>query len=113
MATREHRETHNVEQTEKMIPFVTRKTSFGWSVGGLVFGVTISDLDRGFQNDPVEQPIKRNSVGSGHECVFVVYVIHISQPINLVFLVNWCLGLGIGPCTGFPDAIVVGFDRVV
>ena len=29
MAAREHRETHNVEQTKKMIPFVTQKTSFG------------------------------------------------------------------------------------
>ena len=27
MATREHRETHNVEQTKKMIPFVTWKAS--------------------------------------------------------------------------------------
>ena len=37
------------------------KTSFGKNVGWLVF-----DLDLGFQIDSVEQPIRRNSVGSWH-----------------------------------------------
>ena len=59
----EHRETHNVEQTKKMIPFVTRKFSFGWHVGEMVY---IFDLGLEFRIDPVEQPIIRNSMGSGH-----------------------------------------------
>ena len=48
MTTREHRETDDVEQTEKMIPFVTRKTASSQNVGELVFSVNISDLDLGF-----------------------------------------------------------------
>ena len=39
MAAREHREIHNVEQTKKMIPLITRKTLFGQHVSELVFGV--------------------------------------------------------------------------
>ena len=66
MAARKHRENHNVEQTEKMIPLVTRKTPFGWNVSKLVFGVNTFDLDLWFQINSVEQPIKRNSVVSGH-----------------------------------------------
>ena len=54
MAAREHRETHNVEQTKKMIPFVTRKTSFSQDVGDLAFGVNIFDFDLGFLIDAVE-----------------------------------------------------------
>ena len=48
MTAREHRETHNVKQTKKMIPFVTRKTSLGEHVGELVFGLNRFDLDLGF-----------------------------------------------------------------
>ena len=36
MVAGKHRKTHNVEQTKKMIPFVTRKTSFGHNIGELV-----------------------------------------------------------------------------
>ena len=49
-----------------MTPFVTRKTQFGWHVSKLVFGVNIFDLDLWLQVSSVEQPIKRNSVGSRH-----------------------------------------------
>ena len=49
-----------------MIPFVTCEIAFGWHVGKLVFGVNIFYLDLWFSIDSVEQPIKRNSVGSGH-----------------------------------------------
>ena len=34
---REHRETHYIKQTEKMIPLVTRRTLFGWDVSKLFF----------------------------------------------------------------------------
>ena len=40
MATRQHRETHNVEQTKKMIPFVAWKSSFGLNVCEWVFLVS-------------------------------------------------------------------------
>ena len=66
MAAREHPETHHVEQTKQMIPLVTKKTPYGWNISKLVLGVNIFDLDLGFQFNFVEQPIKRNSVGSGH-----------------------------------------------
>ena len=66
MAAREHQETHYVDQTRKMVPLVTRENLFGWHVSKFVFGVNILDLDLWFQVDSVEQPIIRNSVGSGH-----------------------------------------------
>ena len=50
----------------KMVRFVTRETSFGQHVSKLIFGVNILNLDFGVQVDSVEQPIKSNSVGSGH-----------------------------------------------
>ena len=49
-----------------MIPLITCKISFGQHVSKLVFGVNVLDLDRWFQVDSVEQPIKRNSVGCRH-----------------------------------------------
>ena len=52
---------------EKFIMLIiVRETSFGQHVSKLVFGDNIFDLDFGFQIDPVKQPIKSNSVGSGH-----------------------------------------------
>ena len=49
-----------------MVPFITRKTTFGQHVSELVFGVDVLDLDFGVQINSIEQPIKCNSVGSGH-----------------------------------------------
>ena len=54
----------NVEQTQKMIPFITCKISLGQYVCELVFGVNV--LGFGIQIDSIEQPIKSNSVGSGN-----------------------------------------------
>ena len=58
MAARECREIHDVEQIQKMVPFVTRETTFGQYVSELVFGVNISDLDFGIKIDSVKQPIQ-------------------------------------------------------
>ena len=58
-------ETANVEQTQKMNPFITCEISFGQDVCELVFGVDVFDLDFGVQIYSIEQPIKSNSVGSG------------------------------------------------
>ena len=66
MAARICRKAHDIEQTQKVIPLIARETSFGQNVSELVFGVNIFDLDLGFQVDSVKQPIKSNSVGSGH-----------------------------------------------
>ena len=125
MATRIHRETRNVEQTKKVIPFISWETSFGWNVCKLVFGVNKLYLDLEFQIDPVKQPIKSNSVGSGHvshhwtlsfnyhfDHGFVVfknvqprftlrrmgvrgYIIHFTQLLNLLLSFD-ILGLGFG-----------------
>ena len=107
----------DVEQTQKMIPFITCKISICQYVCELVLGVNMFDVDLWVQIDSVEQPIKRNSVGSGHmshcwtssfdnhlDDSFVVFkneqlrldlgrmcfggfVIHIRQPPNLSFFV--------------------------
>ena len=54
----------DVEQTKKIIPFVTFEASFGQNVCDLVFGVNVPYLNLGVQIESVKQPIKRNSVGS-------------------------------------------------
>ena len=56
----------NVEQKQKMIPFITCEISLGQYDSKLVLGVNILDSDFGVQVDPVKQPISRNSVGSGN-----------------------------------------------
>ena len=38
---------HNADQMQKVVPFVTRKTTFGERVFQLVVGVDIFDLDLG------------------------------------------------------------------
>ena len=56
----------NVEQRQKMVPLITCEISCCQYVCMLVFGVNVFDLDLGVQIDSVEQPDKRNSVGSGN-----------------------------------------------
>ena len=58
-------EVADIEQTQQVIPYVTREISFGKYVSKLVFGVDVLNLDFGVQVDSIEQPIKRNSVGPG------------------------------------------------
>ena len=45
VGARKHRKIHDVEQSEKMIPFIMRETTFGQHVRKLVSGVNIFDLD--------------------------------------------------------------------
>ena len=59
-------EMANVEQTQKMIPFIACEVSLGQYVCELVFGVNVFDLDLWVQIYPVEQPVKSNSVGPGY-----------------------------------------------
>ena len=56
----------DVEQTQKMIPFITCEISLRQYVCELVLGVNVFDLDLGFQIDSIKQPIKSKSVGSGN-----------------------------------------------
>ena len=56
----------DIEQAQQMIPLITCEISFGLDVSKLVFGVDALDLDFWVQVDSIEQPIKRNSVGSGN-----------------------------------------------
>ena len=112
-------EMADFEQTQQMIPFITCEISL------CQLGVNVFDLDFGFQMDSVEQPIKSNSVGSGHvshcrtsssndhfDHGFVVFknvqlrlivrrmcvgghIIHITQLINLLSSFDF-LGLSFG-----------------
>ena len=56
----------DVEQLQKMIPFITCENFLGQYVCELVHGVNAFDLDLWFQIDSIKQPIKSNSVGSGN-----------------------------------------------
>ena len=53
---------------DKMIPLITCEFSFCQYVFELVFGVDIFDLNLWIPIDSVKQPVKSNSVGSGHVC---------------------------------------------
>ena len=55
------RKAHDIDQIQKVIPLISRETSFGQNVSESVFSVNILDLDRGFQVDSVKQPVKSNS----------------------------------------------------
>ena len=56
----------NIEQSQQMIPFITCKIPFCQDVCKMVLGVDVFDLDFGVQIDSIEQPVKSNSVSSGH-----------------------------------------------
>ena len=56
----------DVEQTQKMISFITCEISLCQYVCDLVLGVNVFALDLGVQIDYIKQPIKNNSVGSGN-----------------------------------------------
>ena len=60
----ERAEIADVEQMEKIVPFITGESPFGQHVCNLVFGVNVPVFNLGIQIDSVKQPIKRNSVGS-------------------------------------------------
>ena len=47
MAAGRQRESHGVEQTKKMVPFITREPTLGHHVRESVFGVNTCDLDLG------------------------------------------------------------------
>ena len=84
---------------KKITPLFTRETAFSQQVSELVFGVSIFDLDLGIQVDSVKQPIKSNSVSSGHmshhrtssfdDHSFVVFKnVHLGSALRIM-CVNW------------------------
>ena len=59
-------ENADIEQTEKIVPFITSEIALCQYVCELVCGVNIFDLDLGVQIHCVKKPIMRNSVSSGY-----------------------------------------------
>ena len=57
-------EMADVEQTQKMIPFITCEISLCQYACELVLGVNVFDLDLGIQIDSIKQPIQSSSVDS-------------------------------------------------
>ena len=55
MAARGHRETHDIQQTKKMVPLITCEISQGEYVSMLVLGVNTLDLDLGVQINSIER----------------------------------------------------------
>ena len=55
MAARTRRGTHDIEQNEKVIPFIFRETSFRQNARKLVLGVNVFDVDFGVQSESVKQ----------------------------------------------------------
>ena len=53
----EHREIHDVEQTKKITPFITREITFGKQISELVFGIKKFDLDFGVEVVSVNQSV--------------------------------------------------------
>ena len=50
-------EVHDVKQTRKIAPFITRVTTFGQQASELVFGVETFDFDFWVKVDSAKQPI--------------------------------------------------------
>ena len=55
-----------IEQAQQMIPLITCEISFSQNISELVLDVDVFDLDFGVQIDPINQPIKSNSVSPGN-----------------------------------------------
>ena len=55
-----------MEQAQQMIPLITREISFGQHVRELILGVNVFDFNFWVKINPIKQPIKCNSVGSGN-----------------------------------------------
>ena len=65
MDARKHREIHDVDQTKKITPLITREITFSQRVSELVFSSTYLIWIFGVQVDPIKQPITK-AVDSGH-----------------------------------------------
>ena len=85
MAAREHPETHHVEQTKQMIPLVTRKLPLVRISANWFWVSTCLIWILGSKLIFVEQPIKRNSVGSGH--VSYCWTSSFNNPLDDSFVV--------------------------
>ena len=66
LSTAERTEMADVKQSKKIVQLTTCETAFCLHVCNLVFGINAPNLNLRIQVDPVKQPVKSNSVGSGH-----------------------------------------------
>ena len=134
MASKICRKDQDTAQKQKVVPLISRETSFGQNVSELVFGDNIFDLDLVVQVGSVKQPVKSNTVSSRHmshretssfDChfddSFIVfknvqlrlivrrmcvcgYVIHLTQLVSLLFSGDM-LGHGFG-IKNYPSFLV-------
>ena len=74
-------EMADVEQMEKIVPFITCEITFCQYVCNLVFGVDATSLNFRIKINPVKQPIQSNSVGSAHmsHCRTPVFNYHLNH----------------------------------
>ena len=56
----------NIEQGQQMIPFITCEVPLCQDVCKLVLGVDVFNLVFWVKINPIEQPVKSNSMGSGN-----------------------------------------------
>ena len=66
IAVRKHEIVHNIEQTEKMIPFTMCENAFRLNVSELVFGIDTLDSYFWVPVGSIQEPIEYNSVSSGY-----------------------------------------------
>ena len=64
MVAGQHREIHDVQQSTKMVPLITCKTTRGEHVRDSVLGVSMFDLDFGVQVDSVNNQSNATRVSS-------------------------------------------------
>ena len=87
MAAGKHREIHDVQQSKKITPLITRETAFkSTSSTSWFFGVNIFDLDLGFQTDSVKKNKQAQLCGVLDTCLIVgllpLMIILITPPLT-------------------------------
>ena len=128
MDARKLRLGHNIEQLEKMVPFVASECACGQHVCKLVSSVDIVDLDFWIEVDPVNQPALNDHLDHN----FIVFknkqlrftlrgvcvcgdVVHMRQLINI----SGSLSFGVGfvsartvSCCGMVGGLVLFDERI-
>ena len=71
MVTRKQRKTHDVDQTEKMIPFITSEMAFRQHVCEKGFCINVFDLDFGVQ---ATLNVRDTCLIVGHLSVTIIFI---------------------------------------
>ena len=84
-----------IKQMKKIIPLITCEPTFCLYVCNLVFGVDVPNLNHRIQVDPAKQPVKGNSVGSGHvsQCRTPAYDCHLNHGFDVLENIQHSAGL--------------------